>query len=308
MSGRVGSRWCIAVALLLATLAPPAVGTADAAQLTLAAFAHCPVEDPAMLEHEGGLCVFARSNPTSTLGLGRTVVPLTRAIVLQGGTWLPGAGATVSGFVAPVGVPTIIPVAEPIPGGLPGSLDPLLLDGGALARYMRLVRAGVTRATATIELAAPAGAITASFPDLLGQRGVALVLPIKVRLRDPTGFLGSHCYVGSDRAPIWVRLTDGVTEPPPPISPISGARGQPSENRAEVVTLTANRLVENAFGLPGMEGCGEVAAWAPELDAAVDAGLGLPAIPGTSSAVLEDTFGAAAGSRVAAVDRLPSAR
>jgi hypothetical protein len=308
MSRSFTGRWLklarLLTGLLLLVAAAP---SASAGTLTLAAFSNCPVANPVMVEHEGGLCIYARSNSTSTLGLGDTVVPLTRPIVLQGGSWIPAEGASTSGFVAPTAVPTIMPLPQPIPGGLPKVIDPLLLSGATLERYDRLVRLGITRVTATVELAAPAKAITFSFLGLLRQEGVALRLPLKVHLRDPTGFLGPSCYIGSDAAPVVVELTDGATSPPPPFQSISGKLGQPNESKAEVDTLSENTLVDNAFALPAAQTCGASFSGVSELDVALDLGLALPSVPGMSAVVLDSTFGAAAGPHVAVVDHLSPA-
>ena len=305
-SRRAGRSRLHAAALLAIFALLVAATSATGTPVTLAGLAHCPATDPVMVEQDGGgVCLLARTGPASRLTLGGTVVPLQRPIVLQGGTWNPNEGLGMAGFIAPVGVPAIMPVAEPIAGGLPAVLDPLYLDTEALARYLRLLRTGMTRVTATVELAGPASAITSSVFNLLRGQGPALELPLKVRLRDPTGLLGDDCLIGSDSAPIALALTDGVTEPPPPTVPISGKLfGSSSRTRGGAVTLNEDALVENAFAVPAARGCGAWRQGRGTLDAALDARLGLPSAPGSSAVVLEGAFGFAPGDRVVAGDRL----
>ncbi len=297
-AGRAATRVVCAVTALLA------VGTvlpaAGASGLTLGAFRHCPVEDPVMLEHGGGVCVYAKSGPASELGVGGALLPITRPIVLQGGTWLPVGGGT-AGFVAAQGAPTLKPVAETLPGGLAGIIDPSRLSGGPLGLFDRLLLNGRSRIDMTVEMAGPASAIRFSLVNLLTGTGVALALPLKIRLYGAGGFLGPACHVGSDAAPVELELTDGSTGPPPPSEPISGRIGTPSESKAEVVTVTGNTLVENGFPLPAAEGCGTRVGWQQQIGAAIDARLGLPSPAGGNVAILESTLGAAKGTRVESV-------
>jgi hypothetical protein len=60
----------------------------------------------------------------------------------------------------------------------------------------RVARTGVT---ATTELAAPASDIILNEGNLFELTGVALGLPVKIKLDNP--FLGSECYIGSTRIP-----------------------------------------------------------------------------------------------------------
>jgi hypothetical protein len=285
----------VATVVALAATLP----AARASGLNLAAFRHCPASAPVMIEHKGGLCLYARSTPGSRLVLGNTILPLGRPIILQGGSWLE-AGSTTGAFLAAEGAPTLGPVAEPVPGGLAAVLDPSLLSGGALASYQRLLLLGRTRVSATIELAGPASAIGFSLENLIGARAVALALPLKIRLRSASGLLGRSCYLGSDASPLELLFTDGMTSPPAPAEPIAGKVGMSTQSKSEVVTITENTLVENAFPLPAVEGCGAKSSWRTEIDAALDTRLGLPSPAGWNAAILEDTFGAAAGTRVKA--------
>jgi hypothetical protein len=252
-----------------------------------------------MIEHHGGLCLYSRSGPGSRLALGATLFPLIRPIVLQGGTWLE-AGSNPGGFVAAEGVPTLRPVAEPVPGGLPAIMDSSLLSGAALRHYEGLIRAGRTEVSATVELAAPASAITFSLGGLLNGKTSALTLPLRLRLRGAGHLLGSTCYLGSAAAPIVLHLTDGTTSPPPTAERIAGKIGVATESKSEVITIAENTLVENAFPLPSVEGCGEGASWGPEIDLGLNSRLGLPSPAGRNTAILESTLGAAAGTRVGA--------
>jgi hypothetical protein len=58
---------------------------------------------------------------------------------------------------------------------------------------------GLTGVTATTELAAPASDTVLNEANLFQRKGIALSLPIKVKLSNP--FLGSNCYIGSTPIP-----------------------------------------------------------------------------------------------------------
>ena len=80
-------------------------------------------------------------------------------------------------------------------------------------------------------------------------------LPIKIHLENP--FLGSSCYVGSESSPIIWNLTSGKTAPPPPNTSIQGAGGEGEFlEGGRIIQLNNNKLVDNAWAAPGVNGCG----------------------------------------------------
>jgi hypothetical protein len=109
--------------------------------------------------------------------------------------------------------------------------------------------------------------------SLVEENGTALVLPVRVHLKNP--LLGNSCYIGSEASPIELHLTTGTTGPSAPNSPISGKTGQISEEE-EVVVISNNSLVDNSFSVPTSEGCGEFLGITGFLDGIVNGKLGLP--------------------------------
>jgi hypothetical protein len=143
---------------------------------------------------------------------------------------------------------------------------------------------GLTGVTATTELAAPASDIVLNEANLIQRKGIALSLPIKVKLSNP--FLGSGCYIGSNAHPIILELTTGTTNPPPPNKPISGKVGNVIGNQeGTILYVKENTLVNNSFAAPGVEGCGAVPLL---IDPVVDLQSGLPAAAGHNTAILND--------------------
>jgi hypothetical protein len=144
----------------------------------------------------------------------------------------------------------------------------------------------LTGVTATTELAAPASAIGISIQNLIEGEGIALSLPVKVKLDNP--LLGSSCYIGSNAHPITLNLTDGTTSPPPPNKPITGKVGEITfQEEFAIATITENTLVDNAFSAPAASGCGGLLALA--IDPVVNLQLGLPAAAGMNTAIENNT-------------------
>ena len=102
-----------------------------------------------------------------------------------------------------------------------------------------------------------------------------------MKLENP--LLGNECYIGSNASPMTINLTTGATTPPPPNKSIHGKAGTLS-NRAggAILVIGTDSLVENAFAVPGANGCGQ----AGTLDAQIDARLGIPAAAGRNTAIL----------------------
>ena len=239
------------------------IGAAPAAQARPAPnpefepFADCPVT----VKHVSQ-CLVA----TTTSGefqLANKTVPITKPIVLQGGTV--------------EGTHVLVPAADgntlsrtplTVPGGLTG-IEGLPLGGEVIA---------VTELAGPVEV----------FAENLTGRGPAVKLPVRVKLENP--ILGEACSVGSEAEPILLQLTTGTTKPPPPAKPISGNPGTASLNPAlDIVTISGTSLVDNTFAAPAVSGCGG-ALLGPLLDTAVDLQVGLPAAAGASTAVLNGTL------------------
>jgi len=246
------------VASLVALGTVPALATPTGG---FAAFANCPVNNPAVID-----CTVATTS-SGEFVVGNKTVPIKHTITLQGGlTVNPETGVVT--FVEATNGETLSKTPQTVPGGLVG-IEGL---GGEV--------------TATSELAGPASSIVLNTESLLTGTGTALSLPVKLKLGNP--FLGNHCYGGSNAHPIVLNLTTGTTSPPKPNKPISGSPGTTTtEEEGEIIVASGTSLVNNSFAAPGVEGCGLV----PFLvDPLVDLGFGVPAGAGHNTAILDGTL------------------
>jgi hypothetical protein len=263
-------------------------------------FAMLGAASPAMAALEGELAVFAQC-PTSNEQLeaclyattssgeftvGNKTVPITNPIIIQGGFTVNNQTGAL-GFVGAANGETLSKTPEPLPGGLAGLIKCNEIHELLLRLTCELTfQNGLTGVTATTELAAPASDIVLNEANLFQRKGIALSLPIKVKLSNP--LLGSQCYIGSNAHPIMLELTTGTTSPPPPNKPISGWGGSITENAAEtIIFVKENTLVNNSFAAPGVEGCGAIPAI---IDPIVDLQAGIPAAAGHNTAILHNTL------------------
>lgn len=261
----------LALAGLLAALgAPPAMA---GIQQEFALFSACPVENPAVVQ-----CIVS----TTTSGefkIGNKTVPVSKPVILQGGLT---EGSPV--LVGAADGNTLSKTALPVPGGIIGIeiLGPL------------------TSVTATAELAGP---VELNVVNANEGKGVAAVLPLKVKLDNPA--LGPACFIGSDSEPLTPQLTTGTTNPPPPNQPISGDPGQVAiKAHGKIFEIIHSSLVDNAFSVPGANGCAGLLSLV--VDPAVDLQVGLPAAAGKNTAILNGTLDAAGARQVKAQRLLPN--
>ena len=270
-------------AALLCTLALGVAGSVGVTAASaapkgeFAAFADCPL---ANAELSG--CIVAKAT-SGEIKIGNQAVPITNPITLQGG-FIEHEGGLSFKFLNAADGKTLSKSPQNVPGGLLGlNKCSEAKTWAERARCEELVREGLYAVKATVELAGPVGLSEAA---LLFEFGTALSLPVKVKLENP--LLGNACYIGSNAAPITVNLTSGTTSPPLPNKPIRGEAGGLS-TRAEggILVLGPNRLVENAFAVPGASGCGCPPSSA--LDKQIDARLGIPAAAGRNTAILNGT-------------------
>jgi hypothetical protein len=246
------------VSSLVALSAAPAMATPKGA---FAVFANCPVSNPEVVA-----CTVA----TTTSGefiVGNKTVPIKNTITLQGGLAVNPETGVVT-FREATNGETLSKTAQTVPGGLVG-IEGL---GGEV--------------TATAELAGPASSVVLNAENLLEGSGIALSLPVKLKLGN--FFLGNHCYGGSNAHPIVINLTTGTTSPPKGFKAITGSPGTiSSEEEGEISVVSNNSLVNNTFAAPGVEGCGLV----PFLvDPLVDFAMGVPAGEGHNTAILKGTL------------------
>jgi hypothetical protein len=241
-----------------------------------APFKYCPYANPAVTS-----CI----NSTVTSGsfkLGNATVPITAAtpITLQGGV-IDDYSGNATPWVNAVGADTLSKTRLKVPGGLLGLVDTGGF-GGALITLFNNAVAAENDVYATAELAGPIQFSTANF---LNGFGTTATLPLRIHLENP--FLGSSCYIGSSSRPVTLNLTDGTTAPPPPNKPISGTSGYLTQNDAfDVVTMTGDRLVDNAFSVPAASNCGFLLLDKLLITAAVNLKEGLPAAAGKNTAIM----------------------
>jgi hypothetical protein len=226
--------------------------------------------------------------------LGNKKVPIEKQVVLQGGYGKPTEGFS-KFFAAKNGV-TLSKAPQAVPGGLagivPSESSPFLVK--LLIKFF--FENSITGVNSTLELAKPASEIRISENNLAGELGVAMKLPVKVRLENP--FLGKNCYVGSEKTPVQWELTAATTSPPEPNKPIKGSAGF-IEFLEEGTVLEAKgaELVDNAWSAPAASGCGGIISFL--VTPIINSQLG-STVAGRNTAILKNTIfvGAAAAVRI----------
>jgi hypothetical protein len=276
----------VAVAALMVPLvvASPALATEHHPTGNFAPFKYCPLSNASVTQ-----CILA----TTTSGeftVGKKTVPINKTITLQGGT-IPNEKTGEVEFVGAENGETLSKTALNVPGGLFGIKPPEFLNKEQKEKFEEMINKGLTGVTETTELAKPASAIKLNTSNLIGETGVALQLPVKVKLGNV--FLGSSCYVGSEASPIILNLTTGTTSPPAPNKPIKGSAGALEVlEEGALLRLLGGSLVDNAFSAPEATGCG--APLSGLVDKLVDSIFGVPAAAGLNTAILtgklEDAF------------------
>jgi hypothetical protein len=291
--GLRGRLLIVATALLTPlAIVSPASATEHHPKGNFAPFADCPLSNSAT-----EFCTVANTK-SGELTVGKKTVPITKTITLQGG--LHENEKEELEFIAAEDGKTLSKTEETVPGGLLGIKAPTwwpLLLQELFNEYV--INKGLTGVTEVTELAKPASAIKLSTENLIFEEGVALQLPVKVKLNNT--FLGSECYVGSNSHPIILNLTTGTTSPPAPNKPIKGARGEVEIlEEGALVRLTGGSLVDNAFAVEeGANGCGGFFfSWA--VDPLVNEILGVPSKAGHNTAILSGTLEEASAAAVKA--------
>ncbi len=249
--GRVAAA---ALAVPLVMLGTTAVASAGKPTGDFARFQQCP-RFTAGVE----LCLYAETLG-GTVTVGKQTVQIERPIVIQGGVIKTAFAET---FVGALNGETLSHTPEKVPGGLLGM--PLYI---------------------TLELIPPANEVDISFPNLENRSGSAIVLLARMHLE--SSMLGKECYIGSRSNPIVLHLTTGTTSPSPPNMPISGKVGRiAAKDEFELLEITNDSLVDNAFSVPGAAGCGSPST--PVVNSLIDNDLGLPSPDGHNAIVQLNT-------------------
>jgi hypothetical protein len=269
------------VALLALALA--ALGLAGSAQAKLVGnytkFAQCPYANTEVKK-----CIYSTTNSGEVV-LGKKVVPIEKAVVLQGGYGAIQEDNFAKFFGASNGI-TLSKAQQNVPGGLlgiiPEASQPFLVK--ALIKFF--FENKLTGVNSTLELAKPASAIRVSENNLSGEIGTALELPVKVHLENP--FLGKSCFVGSESSPILWKLTTGETSPPAPNTKIKGTIGLVEFlEEGRILEAKENKLVDNAWSAPAATGCGGILSFL--VTPIINAQLG-STTAGHNTAILNNTL------------------
>lgn len=258
-------------------LASPALAAEHHPKGPFAPFADCPLGNPAVEQ-----CVVATTS-SGEFKVGKKTVPIKNPITLQGGT-IENEETGELTFVRAENGETLSKTPQYVPGGLLGITPPESWPPEAKEKFEEVVNKGLTGVTETTELARPPSEIKLSTSNLIFEKGIALELPVKVKLDN--AFLGSSCYIGSEAHPIILKLTTGTTEPPEPNKPIKGSKGELKiEEEGALVILSGGSLVDNSFAAPEATGCGE--PFSGLVDKLVDSILGVPSEAGHNTAILD---------------------
>lgn len=282
--------------LIIVAVAPVvALVGASSASAAYAKFVQCPATTPGVR-----ICTFGETT-SGEVAIGSTKVPITKTIVQQGGgipTGNPGEY-----FLLPAkNGESLSKTEENVPGGLLDLVNCQEIKGNGIFELIErgaceaIFENKTTGVTAVTELVAnehnPA---ILDIPNTVEEKGTALVLPVRVHLKNP--LLGEGCYIGSEASPIELRLTTGTTSPPAPNKPISGQTGNIEEPEEGVLQLANNWLVDNSFSVPVAEGCGGFFSFL--IDPIVDSKLGLPSAAGHNTAILKGSLDTVNAKKVA---------
>lgn len=275
-------------ALLVAALCGLVFAGSAGAKLTgeFTRFQFCPYTN-----EEVERCLYSVTSGGEVV-LGSKKVPIVNPVTLQGGYNEPAPEESpeegFSKFFGATNGITLSKTPQPVPGGLAGLVNCKEISNFLLRISCEAVfENGLTGVNSVLELAKPASDIRISEVHLAEGLGVALKLPVMARLENP--FLGSSCYVGSSSNPIKWELTSGESKPPKGTAPITGKTGSVSFlEKARILKLTGNELVDNAWSAPATSGCGGIFSFI--LDPIVSASSGLPAAAGKNVARQQNTI------------------
>jgi hypothetical protein len=262
-----------------------ALGASHNPKGEFAQFKECPLNRVTITD-----CIYSVSS-SGSFTVGKKTVPLKNPVTLQGG--FEGGGSEVKFFGAENG-DTLSKTPQPVPGGLLGIVAPTWWPKFIQDWFNEGISSGFTGVNATVELAAPATSIKLSTENLIFEEGVALGLPVKIKLDN--ALLGSNCYIGSNAKPVQIDFTTGTS------GKLKGSAGSLTFNEAgTLITISGGKLVNNTFAAPAASGCGGI--FSIFVDPLVNSILGTPSPSGTNSAILEGKLQDAASSAVKASEK-----
>lgn len=275
----------VCAAMLVVALASLGITSSASAKLVepFTKFQYCPWHNA-----EVQRCLYSVTKSGEVV-LGSKKVPIVNPVTIQGGFGEQNPETQFSKFFAATNGITLSKTPQPVPGGLAGIVNCKEIKDFFLRLSCEVTfENGLTGLNSTLELAKPASQIKISESNLSRKEGVAMQLPVRIHLENP--FLGSSCYVGSESAPVMWNLTSGLTSPKEPNKPIEGSGGKISFlEEGLILRLDSNKLVDNNWAAPGVNGCG---GFLVELilNPIINAAAGLPAAAGKNTAVLNNTI------------------
>jgi hypothetical protein len=278
-------------ATCLAILASLALAASASAKLTGAftQFAQCPYTNLEVRK-----CLYS---PTTggTVVLGTKTVTISGEAVLQGGFGKPDKTTKFAKFYGAKNGVTLSKAPQNVPGGLLGIVPPEKSPWLVKALSAFFFENSLTGVTSTLELAQGAEGIKISEAHLAEMIGVALEMPVKLKLDNP--FLGKNCYVGSSSSPIVFKLTTGETAPPGPNKAIKGTAGSLELlEEGSVLKLAGAELVDNSWSAPSASGCGGILSFL--VNPIINSQIGLPSAAGKNTAILKNTINVGATAAV----------
>jgi hypothetical protein len=269
-----------------------------------AKYSDCPTATPG-----NAICTYGVTT-SGEFAIGSTKVPINKPITLQGGGIHTGGANFNEYFLLPAKDGNSLSKTElNVPGGLLNLIKCEEIKGNGLLEILErgtckaIFENKTTGVTATTELVATAtNPAILNLAALVEENGTAITLPVRVHLKNP--LLGTGCYIGSEKSPIQLHLTDGTTAPPPPNKPIKGKLGTPEseiEKGFESTVIRENTLVDNAFSAPVSEGCGGVFSFL--IGPIINSKIGLPSAAGHNTAILSGTLNTAETEAVVASEK-----
>ncbi len=240
------------------------------------AFTNCPLHSQLMHESVDFTACVGGLATSGSITIGNIVTPVVRPVNVQFGFWT-GVNQPYYADVVPppAGISAILSTK---PDLIPESLTTVL----GCPSTNQVVENVCTQATYyggkyldVYALAVEAGPIT-NFHLLNWTQ------PVMFKLINP--LLGSHCTIGTIGDPVVLNpslsINTGQVENDP----------NPAKHPDTEVLATQSTASDTTFAAPGVSGCGPGGVKNIAIDAALDAGSGLPAASGTNSLTLTGTF------------------
>lgn len=274
----------VAAAMLAAALATLGLAGSASAKLTkeFTKFEQCPWTNT-----EVKRCLYSITEGGEVV-LGNKTVAISGKTILQGGITKPVE--TFGKMVAAKNGITLSKTPQAVPGGLLGIVPPASSPPLVKALSAFFFENALTGVNSTLELAKTPGDVRVSELHLAEELGVALEMPVKLRLENP--FLGKNCYVGSSTSPIVFKLTTGETNPPGPNKKITGKAGELELlEEGSVLRLKGASLVDNAWSAPTASGCGGILSFL--VNPIINSQIGLASAAGKNTAILKNEINVA---------------